>query len=401
MPASRSRAAVVVYLLLLQFLYAWAWSSSDILRPLFRELYGLTLAEAGSAYSAQVAGALAGAVLVGGIQHRLGRRSTLALIGAGCGISLACGALVDGFIALLAQRVTLGLFMGAVFPVTVGIVVDLFPAGQRGRLASSVDATYFAGVIALGWAAAAWTELDWRLLFWPVGSMLALVGGGAYCLGLPDHPDDRTARAPRARDLLGPTLRRKTFALVAMISANACGHQAFVGWLTVYLTEVDRVSQSAVAATISAQYFGSILGCFAWGYMVDRFGRRTGARGLLAAGFFTAVFVLLPGPLWAKQIASFGFGFAFAAVATIGPWLAELYPPALRAPATSIFQWGRFVSLVAPPLTGFLAAAFGLPVVMGFAAAAFVMSGLIWRALPETHHIALRTTVLQPKRLGR
>lgn len=401
MSDTRARATVIAYLLLLQFLYSWAWSSSDVLRPLFRRLYGLSLAEAGAAYSAQVVGALLGALVVAQAQHHLGRKLSLALIGVGCGSSLAAGGLVDSLGTLIVQRLTLGLFMGAVFPVTVGIIVDLFPAGQRGRLASLVDATYFAAVVALGWAAAAWSEVDWRLLFWPAGALLAALGLGARLLTLPSHPQNRPVDAPRVRDLFSAALRRRTLALTAMVSVNACGHQAFVGWLTVYLVEVDRVSPQAVAATITAQYCGSIVGCFAWGYVIDRVGRRAGGRGLIAAGAFAALFVVVGDPLWAKQAAAFGFGFAFAAVVSIGPWLAELYPAHLRAPATSIFQWGRCLSLVAPPLTGALASAIGLPAVMAAASLAFVASGLIWRRLPETHHIAWRSTVLQPNRSGR
>jgi MFS family permease len=396
-----SRGAAIAYLLSLQFFYAWAWSSSDVLRPLFRQLYGLSLSQAGAAYSAQVAGAFVGAVFVGQVRHRLGRRPTLALIGCGCGASLAAGALVTDISGLIAQRLALGLFMGAVFPVTVGILVDLFPPGQRGRLASVIDATYFSAVIVLGWAAALWIEIDWRLLFWPAGASMILIGLGAMRLSISDHADDRPQRAPLARDLFAPALRRRTLALTALVSANACGHQAFVGWLTVYLVEVNGVSREGVAATLTAQYSGSVIGCFAWGLMVDKAGRRAGAFGLLAAGVFTSLFVLAPGPLLLKQAAVFGFGFGFAAVATIGPWLAELYPPGLREPATSIFQWGRTVSLAAPPITGVLAEAIGLSAVMGLAAAAFVTSGLIWRALPETHHRAWRSTVPHPNRSAR
>jgi len=334
--AARPRAVVVGYLLALQFLYSWSWSSSDVLRPLFRRLYGLSLSEAGAAFSAQVGAAVFGALLVAWTQHHAGRKHTLTIVAVGCGISLAAGALVHDLTGLIVQRLALGLFMGAVFPVTVGIVVDLFPAGQRGRLASLIDATYFSAVIALGWAAAALIPVDWQLLFWPVGALLGALGLGARFLALAPHPDDRARDAPRARDLFAPALRRRTLALTAMISVNACGHQAFVGWLTVYLSEVDRVSAAGVAATLTALYAGSICGCFAWGFVVDRFGRRAGGGGLIAAGAFSALFVLLPAPLWAKQAAVFGFGFAFATVATIGPWLAELYPARLRTPATSI-----------------------------------------------------------------
>ncbi|MGX7953330.1 MFS transporter [Tsuneonella sp. HG249] len=395
------RGAAIAYLLALQFFYAWAWSSSDVLRPLFRRLYGLSLGEAGAAYSAQVAGAFVGAVLIGQVRHRFGRRPTLALIGCGCGITLAAGGLVTDLAGLIAQRLALGLFMGAVFPVTIGILVDLFPPGQRGRLASFVDATYFSAVIVLGWATALWIEIDWRLLFWPAGGLMILIGLGALRLPLSDHADDRPDRAPRARDLFAPGLRRRTLALTALVSANACGHQAFVGWLTVYLVEVNGVSSEGVAATLTAQYSGSVIGCFAWGIVIDKAGRRAGAIGLIAAGVFTTLFVLAPDPLFIKQAAVFGFGFGFGAVATLGPWLAELYPPALREPATSIFQWGRALSLAAPPTTGVLAEAIGLSAVMGLAAAAFVTSGLIWRALPETHQSAWRSTVPQPNRWAR
>ena len=356
-----------------------------MLRPMFRRLYGLSLAEAGSAYSAQVVGALAGGLLAGWVEHHIGRKATLALIGCGCGAALAAGALVGDLASLIAQRLILGLFMGAVFPATIGILVDLFPARQRGRLASLVDATYFAAVIMLGWGLAAVSEVEWRLLFWPAGAALAVVGLAAFTLALPRHAAGRTDRAPKVRDLMSPGLRGRTLALAAMVALNACGHQAFVGWMTVYLVEIGQVSDEAVAATLSAQYLGSIAGCFAWGYVADRFGRRTGARGLIGAGMFVALFLILPGPLWVQQAAAFGFGFAFAAVVTIGPWLAELYPPNLRGPATSIFQWGRFVSLFAPPLTGGLAAVIGLPLVMSLAALAFLSAGLVWRALPETH----------------
>lgn len=380
-----ARGVVVGYLLLLQFLYSWAWSSSDVLRPTFRRLYGLSLAGSGSAYSAQVAGALVGALLVGRVEHQIGRRLTLAVIAVGCGGAFAAGAVVSGLPTLIAQRAVLGVFMGGVFPVTVGILVDLFRTNQRGKLASLVDATYFSAVMALGWAAAGVADLDWQLLFWPVGATFCALGVGARLIALPPHAADRPDRPARAIALFSKPLRRRTLVLLAMISVNACAHQAFVGWLTVYLIEIDGVSREAVAATLSAQAVGSISGCFAWGWTIDRYGRRAGGRGLMAAGLFALAFVALPGPLIAKQAAAFGFGFAFASVATLGPWLAELYPPGLRAPATAIFQWGRCVSLLVPPATGLIAVQIGLPAVMALAGGGFVVAGIIWRSLPETH----------------
>ncbi len=383
MAARRHGQIALAYLVALQFLYSWAWSSSDVLRPLFRQLYGLSLAEAGAAYSAQVTGALVGALLVGRVQHRFGRRQALLFICGGCGVAMVAGAVVSGLGGLIAQRMLLGLFMGAVFPVTIGIIADLFPAAQRGRLASLIDGTYFGAVVVLGWAAAAASGIDWQRLFWPVGLAFVFLGLGAHLLPIADHRADRPIAPPRLSGLFAPGLRRRTAVLATMIAINASAHQAFSGWITVYLVEVERVSQAAVAATLTAQYAGAVAGCAAWGVAVDRYGRRAGGFGLAAAALCCMLFVAAS-PLALKQMAAFGFGFAFAAVVTIGPWLAELYPAALRAPATSIFQWGRFASLVAPPASGALAVAIGLPSVMALAGVGLLMSAWIWRQLPET-----------------
>ena len=72
------------------------------------------------------------------------------------------------------------------------------------------------------------------------------------------------------------------------------------------------------------------------------------------------------------------------AIVSIGPWLAELYPPALRTAATSMFQWGRFISLAAPLVTGGIAAHWGLPLAMGLAVVLFALAAFLWSRLPET-----------------
>ena len=78
------------------------------------------------------------------------------------------------------------------------------------------------------------------------------------------------------------------------------------------------------------------------------------------------------------------YGAAFSAVVSIGPWLAELYPPELRTAATSMFQWGRFISLLAPLATGSVAAHWGLRTAMGLSIVAFALAAAIWSRLPET-----------------
>ena len=129
-------------LLCSEFLYGWAWNSVDVLRPFLRETFGLTLLQAGSLYSAQGAGALIGAIVMGQLADRLGRRNVLAALVLGYGALLLAGTLVASYPQLLAQRFALGLFMGGCFPVGVGIYVTLFHPRVRGRLAGTLNASF-------------------------------------------------------------------------------------------------------------------------------------------------------------------------------------------------------------------------------------------------------------------
>ena len=109
--------AIFALLLFAEFFYGWAWNTVDVLRPFIRESLGLTLLQAGSAYSAQGAGALIGAIVIGQMADRLGRRRMFATLVTGYGVMLLAGTLVGSYVQLLAQRFLLGFFAGASFPV--------------------------------------------------------------------------------------------------------------------------------------------------------------------------------------------------------------------------------------------------------------------------------------------
>lgn len=87
------------------------------------------------------------------------------------------------------------------------------------------------------------------------------------------------------------------------------------------------------------------------------------------------------------------YGAAFSAVVSIGPWLAELYPPELRTAATSMFQWGRFISLLGTSRDWKCRRLLGLRAAMGLSVVAFALAAAIWSRLPETlvrHHVLNR-----------
>ncbi|MGH6787647.1 MAG: MFS transporter [Novosphingobium sp.] len=377
-------AGALGFLVALQFFYAWSWNSSDVLRPAFRATLGLSLTEVGAGYSVQVVGTLLGALATVRFEHLAGRRHALALVCAGGGLALLAGLLVTSWSGFLLQRFAIGLCSGAVFPLTIGVIVELFGARVRGRLASAIDGTYFASIALLGLASGEVGLEGWRVLLWLGGVPPLVVALAAYWL-VPAFPADHASsgHAP-IRLLFSPLHRAKTVTFATMLAANACGYQAFSGWMTTHLYEVARLPAAAVGAIVAAQFIGSVVGCFAWGWAIDRFGRRVGALGLMLAGGAAAVFLVLPPSPLLLGVAAAGFGLSFSAVVSIGPWLAELYPRPLRTAATAMFQWGRFVSLAAPLATGAIAARWGLPLAMSLAVVLFALAGWLWSRLPET-----------------
>ncbi len=215
LPLSR-RLTTFTFVLIAEFLYGWAWNTVDVLRPLIRQSLGLSLTQAGSAYSAQGAGALLGAITIGQLADRLGRRTMLAVIMAGYGLFLIAGAFVITYPQFLLQRFVLGLFLGGSLPVVVSIYCDLFQPNVRGKLASAINTTFPSAIILLGIACGHIGHHNGRNLLWLGGlpgrprrrCMVAIPA-------IPRKPSVRgKAKIPLA-ELFTPALRRQTLLLAA------------------------------------------------------------------------------------------------------------------------------------------------------------------------------------------
>ena len=198
--------------------YSYAWNTVDLLRPYIRAAAGLSLQQAGLLYSAQSLGALLGALCIGQLADRFGKRRLLFVVTLGYGLALLAGVWADTFVALLVQRLVLGVFLGGVFSVCVGLYVGWFDAAVRGRLASVVAVMYTLGFIAQGWLGARLLERDWTLMLW-IGAVPPIV---LSLLTFWVVPDDRktiahggmiAAAAPRKLpivELFQPQYRRTT-----------------------------------------------------------------------------------------------------------------------------------------------------------------------------------------------
>ena len=387
------RWTAFVFLMFAEFFYGWSWNTVDILRPQIRAELGLTLTQAGSTYTAQSIGALVGAVVLAQLADRFGRRRTLFFVIAGYGVAGGLGALVTSYPGLLAQRFTLGFFLGAIFPVLIGTYMSLFPSMMRGKLAAVGNGTYNFAVIALGWAyGTAAGQQDWHLLLWVAAIPPVLLAPLVFVF----VPDDRhmrpwggdTAPAQATKlpimELFAPGLRRRTVLLFLLVGLNFFAYQAFAGWVTTYLKEVKAFAPEISSKIVYWQFIGAMLGAFFWGWFSDRFGRRITGIGFFGGAGAVILYLTVLDSAFALQMGGFLWGFMITASVAWAPWMSELYPAHVRSTAMSIFNWGRLISMTAPLVTGAIAERFGLASAMLLSAVGFGLGAIVWLMIPET-----------------
>ncbi len=389
------RFAALAFLLVAYFFYAWSWNTVDILRPYIKESLGLTDLQAGSSYSLQSIGAILGAVVMGQVADKIGRRNALVISMFGYGAGLLSALLVSSYTGLIFQRIALGFFMGSMFPIAVGIYSGLFARDVRGVIAGFVLGTYNVAVAALGFlsAAAFRAGYDWTVLLWagvvPVALALfafLVIPDDRYFIPMDGRTDDEaTAKAalPIA-ELFKPGVAKQTILLATMTGLNFFAYQAFTGWATTYLKEDRAIPDTVVGDVLGWQFIGAAIGGLVWGWISDRFGRRVAAWGFVVAAAIIPVYLFVPLPIGLLELTGFTYGLMLSCSAIWGPWLSELYPPHLRSTAASIFNWGRVISMTAPLITAPLAQSFGRAPIMSLASVSFLAAALIWFRMPET-----------------
>ena len=372
--------------------YAFCWNTENFLRPYMADAMGLSKEQVAAFYTLQALGALIGAIIIPQFADRYSRRNTFALIAVAFGFASIGSLAVTSFSTALAQRFTMGFFMGGVFGCAVSLYVGLFSQTFRGLLGGLVQLVYNGGDAALSWFGRHYAD-QWQLVM-VFGGIGAIIAATAVYLVVPDDRvlipwGGQRSHAGASKklaiiELFTQGYWKITLRLVLLCGLNFFAFQAFNGWITTYLKEEMGYTADIVGKLLTAMHVGSMIGAIAWGLLADRFGRRFNALGFLLAAIFIVVYINAPQNLLMLGGAGFAYGFCLVSICCWGPYFAELYPEHLRATAASIFNWGRVVSLFGALLAGAIAQRYGLHTIMYIGAATFLFGAFVWWSLPET-----------------
>ncbi|WP_217141582.1 sugar porter family MFS transporter [Streptomyces sp. AC627_RSS907] len=394
--------------------------------------------EQGSVVSVLLIGAVIGATSAGRLSERLGRRKALGAIGVVFIIGTAIVSAANGYPALMAGRVVLGLAVGAASATVPVYLSEISPTKIRGRLLTMNQLMITLGILVAYLVNLAFSGSEmWRAMF-AVGAVPAALMVAATLWLLPESPqwlithdqvdrargviasvtdeataDELTARARRriaeerekrarssraddqgARRLLAPDVRP---ALVVGLTLAAV--QQFGGINTIIYYAPTIIQQTGLTASNSIFYsvFIGVINLVMTLVairLVDRAGRRVMVLVSLALMAVTIFLLGLAFVVGMNSLLTLLFMVVYIAAYAggLGPvfWtlLGEIFPPSVRAEGSSVataVNWvsNFLVSLAFLPLAAAIGQGETFWIFAGICVLAFFF---VSRYLPETRN---------------
>jgi AAHS family 3-hydroxyphenylpropionic acid transporter len=295
--------------------------SMGVAAPSMGRALGLARAQLGPVFSASIVGLLIGAVLIGQLADRAGRKRALVLSLAIFGLFSAVTAWAGNLQSLLAVRFLAGLGLGGAMPNLIALAAEAAPGARRVRVVTLVASGFpFGGALAAAIAAL----MGWRDIFY-VGGVAPLILAALAAIGLPESRGFLAARqrethaAPARADfpwiLFGSGRAWTTLLLWAASFAGLLSLYLLLNWLPTLMG--DKGVRPQVASLISVLFnVGGGLGVLIISALLAG-GRRTITLAVWYGGVALSLLALaMAGP----DLASAGVaGFATGAFASSAP----------------------------------------------------------------------------------
>lgn len=312
---------------------------------LYKEHFGLTLAQIGQ-LSAVLTGLFAIGALVGGrLGDRYGRRKVFTVTMIGLALGTAMLTFATSVAMLYAGTAVVGFCIGADLPVSMAMIAEEAPPGYKGRLIAFSHVLWMAAICAafvmqvlVGDMGVTGGRFMWAHILVVTLAVLALRST------LPESEEWTRARAQRddaqpseglrqlfSRRYIGPFISLALFYGVFNLAANTGGQFG-----TLLYTELAQTSVSVAGMINTVQFCVSFMCAVLFMRTVDLPSRMTwfllGGILVIAGQAMPVIFGVNVVSLAAWQILQ-GVGGAFAGESMWKVWSQELFPTLLRSTA--------------------------------------------------------------------
>ena len=420
-PIGRGQLRLVALCAAVLFLDGFDTQAIGYVAPSIARDWNLPRAALGPVFSASLFGLMLGALALGPLADRIGRKTIVVLSTAAFGIFTLATLLAHDATTLIVLRFATGLGLGGAMPNAVAMTAEFSPHRRRATMVMTMFCGFSVGAAVGGLIAAALIpEFGWKSVFLVGGlaplllvpvlafslpesvRFLALAGGADARIAailrrmfaaVPGRPDHGGAARFVAREESGPGMP------VALLFRDGRALMTLLFWAVFFLSLLDLFFLSnwlptvlsdlgasvSMAAAIGALFqIGGVVGALALGRLLDRFSFVALAITYLLAAVAVAAIGQAGHSIPLAAVAIFAAGLGIVGGQTGANALAAThYPTAMRATGVGwCFGIGRVGSIVGPILGGmFLAmhwatdslfAAAALPALLA-AAAAFAL----------------------------
>lgn len=321
--------------------------------------FGLTKATGTTVATIGLVGMMIGALTMGRLTDRIGRRAVLMLAVSVFSLFTAACALAPDPTWLGILRFLAGVGLGGALPTAIAMVNEFTPPQRRGNATTVLMTGYHVGAVAtaaLGLVLLG--PIGWRGMF-VVGALPALVLVPLMWRRLPESGDYVAARDAQARvgmaEVLTPQFVRNSVAIWVT---------SFMGLLLVYglntwLPQIMRESGYALGAALQLLLVlnaGAVAGLLISGRVADAITPRTAAIVWFAGSAVFLALLVLRLPMAALYVLVFVTGaFVFSSQVLVYASTSASHPAHLRATAIGLSAGiGRTGAIAGPLLGGLL-----------------------------------------------
>jgi AAHS family 4-hydroxybenzoate transporter-like MFS transporter len=342
--------------------------AANFAAPAIVAAFDLSRSQVGPLLSASLVGVLFGALFVGPLGDRIGRRRILIACCVTYGLLSLVAAAATNLPTLIVLRALIGIGLGGFLPNALALAGELAPPGRESTRTALVGlGITLGGVVAGALAARLMPAYGWRSVF-VAGGVLPLLVAGLLAVGLPDSPvlAPRSANAGGGRmfggvrALLGPDNRATSVAIWIIFAAVLMNVYLLSGWIPLLMTD-SGLSIADAAWVGTAYHAGGLGGGITASLLLARRGWRTVT---LSATLAAVVLLVLTAHEWSREgvivlIVALGF-FVTGTQNAINGAAGATYPAGIRAAGLGwALGLGRLGS-IAGPLVGSLAIVLGM-----------------------------------------